>query len=637
MRKVYILFIAIFGLSCSVKTDFHITSPNDVLQFHLLEKEGVVFYTVLNGTDTLIRPSALGLKTERSDFVSNVSLEQSGGTSMIDQRVDLLTGNRSSISTSYRHGMVKLKSPEGTKLGLEIRVYDDAVAFRYLLDNLDDQYIKEEVTSFTLPLGGRAFMMPYDDVGNWTPSYENYFSQYQAGENSPLPNGWCFPALYETENQWVLLTEAGPFDAGYASHLEAEVEDGSYAIKLPEPDEALGLYSQSAFMKKTPWRVIIAGDLNTIVNANTVKLLAPETKIENTSWIVPGRAAWSWLSDHDSPKDFEKQLKFVDMAAEMGWEYCLVDANWQEMQGGNVNQLVEYATNKKVGLLLWYNSAGKHNTITEAPRELMSDPILRKREFHRIHEMGIKGVKIDFFQSDKPKIMKLYLDILEDASEFQLLVNFHGCTIPRGWEMMYPNLMTMESVKGAECYTFAPDYPDKTPVSSTILPFTRNVIGSMDYTPVIFSDFENPHLTSNAHELALAILFESGITHFSDAAESYLNQSEGVKSFLSKIPTVWDETVVLDSDPGSHAMIARRKGEEWYIAGINGEDKEALLKLDFHFLDQPVGEGSIIVDEDQNLVLREFYPNLVENIIALKPFGGFVLHFTEEKTDPAGS
>ena len=268
----------------------------------------------------------------------------------------------------------------------------------------------------------------------------------------------------------------------------------------------------------------------------------------------------------------------------MGWEYTLVDANWNTMIGGDVERLATYADQQGVGLLLWYNSGGPHNDVGEQPRDLMFDRETRRAEFARIHALGIKGVKVDFFQSDKQDIIRLYLDILQDAADFQLLVDFHGSTIPRGWSRTYPNLMTMEAVRGAEEYTFDATYAASAPSFNTILPFTRNTIGSMDYTPVTFSKRIVAHVTTNAHELALSIIFELGLLHLADRAEAYLSLPDEPQDFLRHVPVVWDESHYLAGEPGRYIVVARRNGDDWYLGAINGQAEPQDVSLTLSFL-----------------------------------------------------
>jgi len=276
--------------------------------------------------------------------------------------------------------------------------------------------------------------------------------------------------------------------------------------------------------------------------------------------------------------------------------------------------------------LMWYNSGGPHNEVPEQPRGIMDDPDKRRSEFQKLQEWGVKGIKVDFFQSDKPHIIQLYQDIIEDAAEYEILVNFHGCTIPRGWSRTYPNLMTMESVRGAEVYSFGEEYPDHAPWHNTILPATRNVIGSMDYTPVTFSDQKYPHLTTHAHELALSVVFESGIMHFADRVSAYRALDEEPKAFLRNVPVAWDETRYLGGTPGKEMIIARRKGSDWYIGGINGENSEKAWNIHFDFLGDGNYEVMMITDGESARQMQSFQKtvrNGEAEELSMRPYGGF--------------
>jgi hypothetical protein len=294
------------------------------------------------------------------------------------------------------------------------------------------------------------------------------------------------------------------------------------------------------------------------------------------------------------------------------------------MKNGNIEKLADYASKKNVGLLLWYNSGGKHNIVTEQPRDLMDNREIRRKEFQRIHELGIKGVKVDFFQSDKADIIRQYIEILEDAAEFRILVNFHGCTLPRGWSRTYPNLVSTEAVRGAESYLFDKLFPEKAPLHLTILPFTRGVVGPTDYTPCGFTDRTYPHLTSNGFELALPVIIESGITHYADTPSVYSNMPEYVINLLKEIPVLWDEMKFLDGYPGQYVVLARRSGDKWFVAGINGQNKEQIVKIDLSRFTQK-GTLRIITDgaEDRTFTELEFPSSDGICEINLKPLGGF--------------
>ncbi len=348
--------------------------------------------------------------------------------------------------------------------------------------------------------------------------------------------------------------------------------------------------------------------------------------MKDTSWIKPGRASWSWLFDHDSPQDCTKLKQWVDLAAEMGWEYSLVDANWDRMKNGTIHDLIAYANSKGVGLLLWYNSGGPHNYVSEKPRGLMTHREVRREEIQTLKRWGIKGVKVDFFQSDKQNIIQLYHDILKDAAEAQIMVNFHGCTLPRGWSRTYPHLMSMEAVRGEECYSFDEKFTTEAPIQNVITPFTRNVVGPMDYTPVMFQDNVYRHLTTYSHELALSVIFESGWLHFAGGPQEYLELPEAPKNFLKAIPTTWDDTKFLAGEPGKYVVLARKSGDSWYVAGINGDKAGRDVDVPLSFLGDTRCTVTLITDAQAARTFETSTRTVTgqDGIkVGLKPYGGF--------------
>ena len=314
-------------------------------------------------------------------------------------------------------------------------------------------------------------------------------------------------------------------------------------MRLPEEEETYGVAPQAAAITlpwTSPWRVLIIGStLATIVESTMVTDLAPPQAFSDVSWVKPGRVSWSWWSDMTSPRDYQKVFPFVDLASRLHWEYSLLDAGWQQMaNGGDAAELAEYAKARNVGLIAWYNSGGAHNKAEDGPRDLMVDPETRRAEMKRIAALGFRGIKVDFMLSDKQYVIGLYHDILRDAYANRLFVDFHGSTIPRGWQRTYPNLLSMEAVRGSEQYGDSV-FQRNAATYNTIYPFTRNVIGSMDYTPMIFGDAPDrlPHLTTNPHELALSVVFESGLQHFVSTPAMIDAQPDYVKEFLTAVPT----------------------------------------------------------------------------------------------------
>jgi len=327
------------------------------------------------------------------------------------------------------------------------------------------------------------------------------------------------------------------------------------------------------------------GTLADVVESTLVDDVSTPSIIKNTSWIKPGVASWNYWSSNHGTKDYKIVTDFADLAAEMNWPYTLLDWEWDGMtNGGNLEDALKYIHSIGIKPLMWYNSGGPHTGVTSTPRDRMLTHENRVEEFTKLKKLGVAGVKIDFFESEKQDMIKYYLDILEDAAQFQMMVYFHGCIVPRGWARTYPNLMTYEAVRGAEWYNNTPDFTMPAPEHNATLPFTRNVVGSMDYTPVTFTNSQYPHITSYAHELALSVLFESGMQHMADRPEGYYELPDAAKTFLKNVPNAWDDTKLLDGYPGQDVIIARRKGTSWYIGGINADsrrEKRKTIKFDF--------------------------------------------------------
>ncbi|HJZ41542.1 MAG TPA: glycoside hydrolase family 97 catalytic domain-containing protein [Bacteroidales bacterium] len=627
-------------LSCSEQPEeWSVASPSGNIQFMIsFGVDNQLFYSVSladsNESRVVLNASPLGILRSDGNFITGLSFEEASPIESIHESFELPAGKQTRIENRANELTLAFNNQDDKKILVIARAYDDGIAFRYVFPDQDSgKYtVKEEVTGFAIAGDGKTWIEPYDKVTMWTPAYERYFENgIPVGTSAPSSEGWAFPALFNTENACILLTEAGADSTYFAAHLQQEANNGLYIIRMPEATEADSLISSkpsSSLPWSTPWRVAIIGkELSTIAESNMVVKLNPPAAFDDVSWIRPGRASWSWWSTPSSPKNYSVLKDYVDLAAEMGWEYSLVDANWDLMEGGNIEQLVKYANTKNVGILMWYNSGGTHNVVTERPRDIMFDPVLRSAEFKKLAAMGVKGVKVDFFQSDKQHIIGLYFDILQDAAENHILVNFHGCTLHRGWNRTWPNLVSMEAVRGAENYGFDSLYPEKAIWHNTILPFTRNVVGSMDYTPVTFGNQKFPHQTTNGHELALSIVFESGILHLADFAESYRNLPAAVRSFLKKIPVAWDETCLLEGEPGKYCIIARRNGNTWYIGGINGTSTAQSWQVDLSRLTNKDFSALIISDGADNRHFSKDTRTLTAGEVMkinVLPAGGFV-------------
>ena len=587
----------------------------------------------------VIGTSPLGIVRDDNAFVANLNFVHATLLNNQEDSYTLKTGKALHVNSQFNEMRLQFENTNKQPIDIIFRTYNDGLAFRYKFPNKDSikHRITKERSGFAISQQ-KAWVQHYDTVSKYTPAYEKmYDNGIDLKDQSTAPHGWCFPALFQTENHWILLTESDLEATYFGAHLSKQDKEGVFTTELPLKGEAMGvgeIEPVSTLPWATPWRTILLGEsLGTIIASNMVTNLSKPNTIEDIAWIKPGRASWSWWSSVAVGRDLDTLVHFIDLAAKMKWEYSLVDANWNLMAEGEMDSLVHYAKSKNIGLLLWYNSGGKHNIIPEAPRDLMFDPVRRQAEFKRISELGIKGIKVDFFQSDKPFLMQQYIGILEDAATANLLVNFHGCTIPRGWRRTYPNLMSMESVMGAESYRYSQEFAENSPILNTIYAATRNVIGPMDYTPLSFSKSTFPHLTSYGHELALSVVFESGITHFADKISAFESIPDYVQDFLKEVPVAWDEIKYLDGEPGKEMLLARRKGDVWYVGGINGEDK--LKKFMINVSDFGMGyyDFTQLVDGKTNI---EFAlktgkcTNKDSFTVEMLPYGGFVAIFKKQ-------
>jgi alpha-glucosidase len=589
---------------------------------------------------TMLERSPLGLVTSLAWWDRDLTLAEVGDIQRIEEHYELHHGKRSVATYSANRRVVRLTDPEGHALDVVFQVSDDGVAFRYRVpEHAEATRIttSRETTGFRFSPETRTWLMPLDhpQTGwmNTNPSYEQYYTPgVRVGGVAPARVGWAFPGLFHTESVgWALVSEAG-LDANYVgSRLRADADRGLYRIDFPDAGEGHGpsdpVEPTSDLPFESPWRVIILGEsLAPIVESTLVTDVSPPSVIDGADWIQPGRASWSWLPLKDDSMEMEVQREFVDMAALYGFEYTLVDALWDERLGyDGLRELARYAAGRGVGLLVWYNSNGEFNQAPQTPRDRIHEPDVRRREFALLHEMGIRGIKVDFMGGDKQSVIGLYIDILRDAAEHQLMVNFHGATLPRGWQRTFPNYVTAEAVLGYEYPTFDQVHADAVANHGTVLPFTRNVVGPMDYTPTMMTDRIGPSVrrTSDGYDLAMAVVFESGIQHFGLTPAVMAGLPAYVTDFLREVPAAWDETRLVEGYPGDYVVLARRTGSRWYVAGLNGLDEERHVQLELPFVTDS-WQGNVISDDDGTAGVRHETVSSGDGI-HLPGRGGFVL------------
>ena len=497
----------------------------------------------------------------------------------IKEDYTMLTGKRLQCSNEANEYLSEL----GQNVRMVVRLYNDGLAFRYELSGLEDATLPKEQTTWRIPEGMNRWMQ------NWCDSYEEFFpltTTYKQPPRRPQYDKnaegyacrWGYPALLEpTKGVFALISEANIERRQSASCLYNEGE--LYRVTPAENDLKISGEWHS------PWRVMIIGSLSDVVGSTLITDVSEPCKLADTNWISPGVVSWIYWAYNHGSNDYNIICKYVDMAVKLKLPYVLIDAEWDQMlDGKTIEDAVGYALKNDIKPMIWYNSSVGWLEGAPTPKFRLNKPEDREKEFAWCEKIGVAGVKIDFFSGDNQMNMDFCIDLLESAARHHLLVNFHGATIPRGWQRTYPNLLSTEGVYGAEWYNNVPTFTTMAARHNATIPFTRNVIGPMDYTPCAFSDSQHPHITSNAHELALTVLYESGLQHLADKPESYLAQPKEVQEFFGQLPTVWDETQYVSGYPGESVVLARRHGDTWYVAGINGTDKEKVLTFDLGFI-----------------------------------------------------
>ncbi len=603
-----------------------------------LSKNGEPLYSVEFNGKTILLESKLGLVRNDVDFSQNLSFVSSSKTKVNDN-YEILTAKRRFNSYNANGVVYRLKTIDGKQLNIIFQVSNDGVAFRYYFPNTDAKTYRltDEKTTFHFSTDTKAWLQPMAKAQTgWEksqPSYEEYYEkEIPVGTPSTLGVGWIYPALFRSGKTWILLSETNMQRDYCGTRLSHESPNGEYKVTFPDALETCSasepVNPESTLPWASPWRVIVVGNLATITESMLgVDFAEPSIK---KSAVQPGKSSWSWVLLGDRQTNYETSRRFIDYAAEMGWQYCLIDALWDKQIGyEKIKELVDYAKTKKVKIILWYNSAGSWNTTPQTPRNQMLTRESRLLEFKRIKEIGVAGLKVDFFGGDGQSFMNYYLDILDDAAKFDLAMNFHGATLPRGIQRKYPNLMTMEAIRGFEFVTFEQANADQQASHSAMMPFTRNVFDPMDFTPMALDRVNNriKRQTTSSFELATAILFTSGIQHYAETPEGMAKIPNYVRDFIKGIPSIWEDVKFIDGYPAKFAVLARKSGNRWYIAGINGELNERKLTIPL----EQIAKGkswNLINDGEGNMSFtqQKFDSNKNKTIeITIKPNGGFVI------------
>ena len=596
--KFFIVMAMLLGSSVASAENKQITSPDGKLVVTVADMDGRPSYSVSYDNVLFLKPSPLGMIANIGDFSSGMSLEKNVSTNKIDETYELASIKQSKVRYVANEAVFSFTQQGKTIYDVIFRISNNDVAFKYKIYPQGETLscvVKQEVTGFAFPDGTTTFLCPQSKpMGGFartSPSYEtSYTADDVAGKNG-WGEGYTFPCLFRNgDNGWVLVSETG-VNGGYCASRLLGHKGGVYTIGFPQEGEANGNGTVSpgiALPGETPWRTITVGKtlapiVETTVPFDVVKPLYP-AKGEYTY----GRGSWSWIIGMDGSTNYKEQLRYIDFSAAMGYQSVLVDALWDKQIGRDkIEELAKYGKDKGVALYLWYNSNGYWNDAPQTPRGIMDNAIARRKEMKWMQSIGIRGIKVDFFGGDKQMTMQLYEDILSDANEYGLLVIFHGCTLPRGWERMYPNFASSEAVLASENLHFSQGSCDHEAFNATLHPFIRNTVGSMDFGGSALNKYYNAdnaprgsrRVTSDVYALATAVLFQSPVQHFALAPNNLTDAPSWAIDFMKEVPTTWDEVRFIDGYPGKYVILARRHGDKWYIAGVNAQKETLKLKV----------------------------------------------------------
>lgn len=643
MKKLFIMPALCVLFFSSYAQDATVSSPDKNLKVNLLVDKGTPMYSVVYKGRTVLENSPLGLKTNSGDFSKEMRyLSKVESTVAKDYAQDRI--KKSNIQYRANRVVLTLENAEKKAISLVFQVSNNDIAFRYELPSWSPTMscvVEQEATGFKFPSSATTFlspmMKPMTGFARTAPSYESSYSADAPMSESTSKGGYVFPGLFHVGGKdWVLLSETGVSSLYCASHLSAYSKDGVFTIEYPDIKQNNGFGSSGAAISlpgATPWRTITIGDGLKPIVETTIPFDVVEPLYEPSLKYRYGRSTWSWIVWQDNSMNYEDQVKFIDLAAELKYEYILMDALWDTNIGKEkMSQLVKYAASKGVEVFLWYNSNGSFNDAPQGPRNKMSTAIERKKEMKWLRETGVKGLKVDFFGGDKQETMRLYEDILSDANDYGLMIIFHGSTLPRGWERMYPNFVGSEAVLASEMLIFSEGIRQAEAYNATLHPFIRNTVGSMEFGGTLLNKYlvkgnqgRNKRLTTDIFQLATAVLFQNPVQMFGLTPNNLNDVPSFEIDFMKQVPTTWDETVFIDGYPGKYCILARRHGNQWYVSGVNAGKEPLVKKIKVPMLSG--GKVTMLADNKKGEPYQkdlEVRNNQID--IEMQPGGGIVLY-----------
>lgn len=619
MKNRLKLLVWLFALSGPLAAQsVSVNGPDGKLQLTVScpSANGEVSYAVTYNGKQMLESSPLGMETNVGDFYRGLQLKEHKVTAL-DTVYEQSRIKASHIHYRANELLCSFVNGEGKNVQITFRVSNNDVAFRYTLPREQGKgsvTVNSERTGFRFPSQTTTFLCPQSDAMiGWKRTKPSYEEEYKAdapmNERSGYGHGYTFPCLFKVgDDGWVLLSETG-VDSRYCGSRLSDWDNGVYRIAFPMPEENNGngtvspAFSLPGF---TPWRTVTVGETLKPIVETTVPWDVVEPRYTTTHDYKPGRGTWSWILWQDGSINYDDQVRYVDLAAAMGYEYVLIDNWWDNNIGRDrMEQFVKYARSKGVEVFLWYSSSGYWNDIEQSPVNRMDNSIARKQEMRWLQSLDVKGIKVDFFGGDKQETLRLYEEILSDADDHGLMVIFHGCTLPRGWERMYPNYVGSEAVLASENLVFSQHFCDNEAFNATLHPFIRNAVGCMEFGGVFLNKCLNRsndggtiRRTTDIFQLATAVLFQNPIQNFALAPNNLTDAPQICLDFMKQVPTTWDETRFIDGYPGRYIVLARRHGNTWYIAAVNATAEPLKLKLDLPVL---AGQEVSLYSDDKKM------------------------------------
>ena len=662
-QKSFLSGILLLSALCVQANNYTVTSPDGKLAVNVECKEGKAFYTVNYDGKQMLGASALGLVANYGDFSQNLTMGACKNSKK-HLAYKMTRIKKEKIEKDASEATIGFLNSKKDSMTLHLHVSNNDIAYKYEMirpkkDNPKSVIIYNEVSGFNFPSQTTTFLCPQiTPMTGWErtkPSYEEeYTPDAPMNVKSQFGVGYTFPCLFKVGNDgWVLVSETGVSSAYPGCRLSDYEPGKGYTVAFPQKGENNGIGSEFAGIPlpgETPWRTITVGSSLAPIVETTIPYDVVEPLYEASQTYKPSRYTWSWLIWQDGSINYDDQVKMVDVAAAQGYEAILVD-NWWDKQIGRkrIEQLSKYAKSKKVSLMLWYNSNGFENDAPQTPRQIMNNSIARKKEMAWMKKIGVVGIKVDFFGGDKQETMKLYEDILSDANDYGLEVIFHGCTMPRGWERMYPNYVSSEAALASENVYFTDYHAKKEAFEMTMHPFSRNAVASFDWGGVMMNKYfskdnksRHQRYTSDVFEMATAITNQSSVNCICLYPNNLQDVPQWELDWLKNVPTAWEDTKFIAGYPTKYAVVARKSSVEngsgaaltagrWFVGGLNATDKPLALTLDLPMF---AGKTVTYITDQPKKKSEKFFTSVKKTLkvgkdgkakVVIQPNGGIII------------